>query len=236
MPVTFIECDQSSLQSVEAAARKFLADFDTLDLLFANAGIMAVPPALTQDGYEIQFGTNHMAHALLLKFLLPLMIRTARAGRDVRIITTSSSAFQGSGGIVYDTIKTPQNMFFGHFRRYMQSKLANTLYSQKIADLHPDIMSCSIQPGAVATDIGGSHLGLLDKIFMTVSTRGQYLTPEEGAYNMCWVATTPRRNLVNGGYYEPVGWPGTMTALSQEKTARDELWQWTQGELERFNV
>ncbi|KAH6696970.1 oxidoreductase [Plectosphaerella plurivora] len=236
VPVTFMECDLSSLSSVAAMSRKFLSVFDRLDIFFANAGIMAVPPALTKDGYEVQFGTNHMGHALMLKYLLPLMAKTAAAGRDVRIVTTSSSAFQGSSGIDYATIKTPQAMVFGHFRRYMQSKLANTLYSQKIADLYPDIISCSIQPGAVATDIAGTYFGLLDKLFTRLNTGGKYLTPEEGAYTMCWVATTKRENLKNGGYYEPVGWPGKMTKTAQDKAARDELWDWTQKELEGFKL
>lgn len=87
---------------------------------------MGLPPGLTVDGYEVQFGTNHMGHAMFLKYLLPLMDTTASTGRDVRLITTSSSAFQGASGIAYDTIKTSQSMFFGPFRRYMQSKLANT--------------------------------------------------------------------------------------------------------------
>ncbi|GFG10709.1 uncharacterized oxidoreductase C736.13 [Aspergillus udagawae] len=234
--ITFLECDLSSFQSVESAAKRFLADFDILDILFANAGIMAVPPGLTKDGYEVQFGTNHMGHALLLKYLLPIMARTASIGRDVRLITTTSSAFQGASGIAYDTIKTPQKGIFGHFRRYMQSKLANTLYSQKIAELYPEIMSCSVQPGAVATDIGGNHLGTLDKVFIAINTRGKTLTPDEGAYNMCWVATTKRENLTNGAYYEPVGWPGTMTKISQDEAARNQLWEWTQKELEKYKI
>ncbi|KAB8075512.1 hypothetical protein BDV29DRAFT_155593 [Aspergillus leporis] len=121
--ITFLECDLSSFQSVEAAAKRFLADFDMLDILFANAGIMAVPPGHTKDGYEVQFGTNHIGHALLLKYLLPLMAKTAGTGRDVRLVTTTSSAFQGASMVAYDTIKTPQNGFFGHWSRYMQSKL-----------------------------------------------------------------------------------------------------------------
>jgi NAD(P)-dependent dehydrogenase (short-subunit alcohol dehydrogenase family) len=102
--ITFLECDQSSLQSVKIAAEKFLAAFDTLDILFANAGVMGLAPALTVDGYEVQFGTNHMGHALFLKYLLPLMAKTASTGCDVRLITTSSSAFQGASGIAYDAI------------------------------------------------------------------------------------------------------------------------------------
>lgn len=236
LPVTYLECDQSSLQSVKAIAERFLASFDKLDILFANAGVMGLPPSLTIDGYEMQFGTNHMGHALLLKYLLPLMDKTARTGRDVRLVTTSSSAFQGSYGITYDTIKTPQDMFFGHFRRYMNSKLANTLYSQKIAEVYPEIISCSVQPGAVATDIGGTDQGFLVNLLKRLGTGGKYLTPEEGAYNMCWVATTDRGNLRNGAYYEPVGWLGSMTKIAEDQEARNELWEWTQRELEEYKV
>jgi NAD(P)-dependent dehydrogenase (short-subunit alcohol dehydrogenase family) len=197
---------------------------------------MGLPPALTADGFEIQFGTNHMGHALWLKCLLPLMAKTARAGRDVRLITTTSSAFQGSYGIAYDTIKTPQDMFFGPFRRYMQSKLANTLYSKKIAELYPEIMSCSVQPGAVATDIGGTDQGFFVGLLKRLGTGGKFLTPEEGAYNMCWVATTERGNLENGAYYEPVGWVGSMTSVSKDQAARNKLWEWTQKELEAYEI
>lgn len=68
----------------------------------------------------------------------------------------------------------------------------------------------------------------------TVSTGGNYLTSEQGAYNMCWVATTKRENLTNGAYYEPVGWPGAMTKISQDQAVRDQLWEWTQKELEGY--
>ncbi|KAM0715201.1 hypothetical protein Q7P37_009666 [Cladosporium fusiforme] len=236
LSISFLECDQSSLESVAAVAHNFLANFDTLDILFANAGVMALPPGLTKDGYEVQFGTNHMGHALLLKYLLPLMVSTASTGRDVRLVTTTSSAFQGSYGIAYDTIKTTQNAFFGHFRRYMQSKLANTLYAQKVAQLYPEIMSCSVQPGAVATDIGSGQLGMLGELLKVIGTGGKYLTSEEGAYNMCWVATTQRENLKNGAYYEPVGWLGTMTAVSKDQVAIDRLWDWTQQELGEYKT
>ena len=234
--ITFLECDQSSLRSVKATAETFLATFNTLDILFANAGVMGLPPALTTDGYEVQFGTNHMGHALLLKYLLPLMTKTASTGRDVRLITTTSSAFQASYGIGYDTIKTPQDMFFGPFRRYMQSKLANTLYAQKIAELYPSIMSCSVQPGAVATDIGAANQGFFLSLLKRLGTGGLVLTPEQGAYNMCWVATTKRENLENGAYYEPVGWLGTMTKIAKDQIARDQLWDWTQKELEGYET
>lgn len=59
MPLTFLERDQSSLQSVEAVAKNFLAAFHTLGIFFANAGVMTLPPGLSKDGYETQFAINH---------------------------------------------------------------------------------------------------------------------------------------------------------------------------------
>lgn len=159
------------------------------------------------------------------------MQKTASACRDVRLVTTTSSAFQGSYGIAYDTLKTPQNPLFGHFHRYMQSQLANTLYTAKIAELYLEIMSCSVQPGAVATGIGSGNLGVLGELMKVVSTRGRPLTPEQGAWNMCWVATTARENLVSGAYYEPAGWRGSLTGVAGDQAARNKLWEWTGEEL-----
>lgn len=73
---------------------------------------MATPPGLTKDGYEIQFGTNHVGHALLIKLLLPTMIETAKLpGADVRVISLSSEGAAGhpSGGIIFKDLKTTQS-------------------------------------------------------------------------------------------------------------------------------
>src|SRR6187402_1874653 len=77
--LTLIQMDLASLSSVQAAAKQFLTFSPRLDILMNNAGIMAVPAQLTADGYEIQFGTNHLGHALLTKLLLPTMLHTAQS-------------------------------------------------------------------------------------------------------------------------------------------------------------
>ena len=68
---------------------------------------MALPPGLTADGYEVQFGTNQLGHAALVKPLLPVMEATAKQGRDVQIIWNSSLGYRGSPGIDFATLKTP---------------------------------------------------------------------------------------------------------------------------------
>ena len=147
VPVTFIQCDLADLKSVQAAAQRFLGQADRLDVLYANAGVMALPPSQTKDGYETQFGTNHMGHALLIKLLLPLMLRTAEEPQsDVRIINVSSIAYKQAPkeGIAFDTLKTPQADLGslipgGKWARYGQSKLANMLYTRELAQRHPKI-------------------------------------------------------------------------------------------------
>ncbi|KAH7016672.1 hypothetical protein EDB80DRAFT_888023 [Ilyonectria destructans] len=76
-PISFIQLDLGSFASIKAAAASFTASSDRLDILINNAGIMATPERLTEDGYEIQLGTNHLGPALLTKLLLPTLKATA---------------------------------------------------------------------------------------------------------------------------------------------------------------
>lgn len=92
--LTFLEMDLCSLASVKAAAQKFARK--RLDVLLCNAGIMAVPPALSKDGYEIQFATNHLGHAMLIQQLLPVMLESAKIpGADIRIVCLTSDGWAG---------------------------------------------------------------------------------------------------------------------------------------------
>lgn len=88
----FLECDFTVLGSVQACAKRFLSSTDRLDILMCNAGIMAVPAAMTKDGYEVQFGTNHMAHALLIRLLMPKLLDTANQGGEARLVINTSLA------------------------------------------------------------------------------------------------------------------------------------------------
>lgn len=108
VPCSFVRADLASLASVKTAAADFLSKESRLDLFFANAGVMALPPGLTEDGYEVQFGTNHVGHAALVKLLLPTMEATAQRGNDVRIIWNTSDGYKLASGIEFAGLKTPQ--------------------------------------------------------------------------------------------------------------------------------
>lgn len=105
--LTFLEMDFTSLESVKTGINKFT--HDRLDILMCNAGVMAVPPAVSKDGFEMHFAVNHLAHAMTIHRLLPVLNKTAEMpNSDVRVICLTSEAWRGhpSGGVVYDKIRT----------------------------------------------------------------------------------------------------------------------------------
>lgn len=242
VPVTFIPCDLANLKSVKSAAETFLAQSERLDVFYANAGIMAFSPQLTTDGYEIQFGTNHVGHALLIKLLLPILQRTAaQPNSDARIILSSSVAYKQAPkeGIAFDTLKTTQNNLGGlvpggKWSRYGQSKLANLLYAQALAKRYPDITSVAVHPGYVKTDLF-SDVSFMTALPVRIMAAGNWTPPEEGPYNQTWAGTTTKEHLKNGAYYVPLAKQGGLeTPQSRDTGLADRLWEWTEKELATY--
>lgn len=229
-----IKLDLSSLESTRAAAETIISQTSRLDILFNNAGIALTPPALTKDGYESQFGINHLGHAMLTQLLLPLMLQTAATAplKSVRIINISSSAHGRTvpDGLALDEVKT--DMSTRHTGvRYGQSKVANILFAKKLALLYPSITSVSLHPGFVATEIntgkgGGSWwLNLLIKN----AVRWVGFTVEDGTKNQLWAGVAPE--VESGKYYDPIGVVKEGSNWVRDETKREELWQWTEKEL-----
>lgn len=241
VPVTFIKNDISSLQSTQEAANTFKAASDRLDILMLNAGIMALPAATSVDGYETHFATNHLGHALLIKLLMPTMQQTAKIpGADVRLISLSSLAYETapSQGIDFDTLKSEQARLgiplMAKWVRYGQSKLANLLYVQQLAQQYPEITSVAIHPGIIRTGLV-ENLGFVDRVTMSVKFAGQFTPLEKGPWNQCWAALVGKAELKNGGYYTPIGKltvPTTKAGKDAELSRK--LWEWTQKELTSY--
>ncbi|KAI0550360.1 putative short-chain dehydrogenase [Xylaria curta] len=238
--LTFLEMDFLSLASVKNGCDQFI--HDRLDILMCNAGIMFKPPALSKDGYEATFATNHLAHALIIKQLLPTMLKTAEnPGADVRLINLTSEGWSGHPreGINFSTLQTTQNAMFGKFTRYGQSKLANVVYAAEVARRYPQIVAVSVHPGVVKTDLvntlSASEKALVygANFLMGVSL----MKEEQGCLSQLWVAAGARRDeLVNGAYYRPVG---VMSNSQLDKIAKSEefankLWTWTDEAVAKF--
>lgn len=181
--LTFLELDLSSLATIKPALKMFT--HDRLDILMCNAGVMAKPPQLSKDGYEIQFATNHIGHALIIKTLLPILIRTSeQPGSDVRIVCNTSEGWRAhpKGGIQFDRLRTVQEVpLIGQWVRYGQSKLANIVYARELAKRYPGITSASIHPGVISTSLVG-NLGFADKmmVYLPTAAQGKFLTVDQG--------------------------------------------------------
>lgn len=239
--VEFLELDLASFASVKAAAEKVLSENDRLDVLLNNAGVMALPPGTTQEGYEIQFGTNHMGHALLTRRLMPLLLTTAEAGREVRVVNLSSAAEQiGAlrGQISFDQLKTDMRNVHTYMR-YGQSKLANVLFTRELAKRYPSVTSVAVHPGRVRTQLldtffqkrtlAGWLQGFMDAIVM--------MPVEKGALSQLWAASDNNKDkngqprVHSGSYYWPVGWKQAGSKLSRDAQLAGKLWEWQEKEF-----
>ena len=231
-PIKILELDLSSLESVKRAAAKFKEEAGRLDVLMLNAGIMAAPPAQTTDGYEVQFGSNYLGHALLAKLLLPVMSTTAsKPDADVRIImlTSFGHTHAPKEGIAFDTLKT-HGEILGPYGRYGQSKLAQILWVRKMARLYPQFTLSAIHPGVVSTNLTAGATGSSYAVQALLGIAKRFTTSvEKGARNQLWASVS--KDVVSGEYYEPVGIGGGASELGKNDELAERLWDWTEEEL-----
>lgn len=253
--IQFIHCDLASLASVQQAAHTFLqrekkrvgeAGQPRLDLLILNAGIMATPAGLTEDGYEVQFGTNHLGHFLLSKILLPtLLASTKLPNADVRVISMSSLAHIFTlpwRGIPFDSLQSSMP-WSPTLLRYAQSKLANILLVKEIHRRYSaeGITSVAVHPGAVDTELYRTVISTWGWLGSAVdmSRRLTYFSVEDGAKGQLWAATAPlgeKAGQVKGGeYYEPLALSGQGSPLSNNAELATKLWKWSEKEVGKYN-
>ncbi|KAL5598152.1 hypothetical protein FOBRF1_011945 [Fusarium oxysporum] len=232
-PIKFVKIDLASFKSIRDAAKVFTQESDRLDILLLNGGIMSVPPGTTDDGYEIQFGTNHMGHALLTKLLLPTLLRTADKGADVRVTVLASSAHQYAPpeGIKFDTLKS-QALQMGTITRYGQSKLANALFAKELARRYPQLTTASLQPGLVTTNLANtmSDNSWIMRLAWKLTTLFIGVDVPTGTLNQLWASTS--KDVVSGTYYEPIGRTGLGKPHTNDRALAAKLWDWTEKELE----
>lgn len=223
------------MQSAKAAAIEISKSTDRLDLLFLNAGVSITAPELTKEGYEWQFGVNYLAHASFTQHLMPLLLKTAHFSpqSDVRIITVASEAaklFAPKTGFVLDEVKTDMSSYSG-MTRYGQSKLANILFTKKLAQLYPSVTSVSIHPGLVRTENEGkgNGAGWWFKPVWKALLLFTGISVQEGAKTQLWAATA--EGVESGRFYMPVGKEDAGGAFGRDQGKIDELWSWTEKEL-----
>jgi NAD(P)-dependent dehydrogenase (short-subunit alcohol dehydrogenase family) len=223
--------DLASLASVRAFAARMQRELPRLDLLVNNAGIMAIPRALTADGFEMQLGTNHLGHFALTGLLLSKLLATS----DSRVVTLSSGVHH-YGRIDFDDLMGERR--YDKWRAYCQSKLANLLFAleldRRLRRAAAATLSVAAHPGYAATNLQyvGPELtrSKVARAFMSVGNAVLAQSAEMGAHPTLRAATDPSAS--GGQYYGPGGFRelrGAPVLVKPNRRAQDgesaaQLW------------
>jgi NAD(P)-dependent dehydrogenase (short-subunit alcohol dehydrogenase family) len=236
-----VELDLANLKSVRACADRLLAKREALDAVIANAGVMATPFGHTADGFETQFGTNHLGHFVLVNRIASLI----RNGG--RLINLSSSGHRYAKVDLEDPNfeRTPYEPFVA----YGRSKTANILFAVAFDKRHRDrgVRAAAVHPGGILTELGryvesGRLEKIVEEINQQLAAQGkgpfQWKSIPQGAATSVWAAVVAPADEIGGRYCENchvgriVGDDVTITAISEgvrgyalDATNAEALWK-----------
>ncbi|MFC1415895.1 oxidoreductase [Streptacidiphilus cavernicola] len=220
--------DLASLASVRAAAAEAHQRFDRLDLLINNAGVMIPPHQRTADGFELQFGTNHLGHFALTGLLLDLL----RDTEGSRVVVVSSLAHKRArSGINFDDLQSERH--YSRMGAYVQSKMANLMFmyalQRRLAGSDARTIALAAHPGFSATELTRYVPGPLQSLNTLVGTPFAQ-PPALGALPALRAATDP--SAMGAHYYGPDGPFETRglpvlkasIAVAHNRAAQERLW------------
>ena len=218
-----IPLDLASLASVRTFAESFGAKYDRLDLLINNAGVMVPPYTETEDGFELQFGANHLGHFALTGHLLERLL----AAQGSRVVTVSSSAHR-MGELDFENLQAEGG--YKPWRAYGRSKLANLLFTLELQNrleaAHADTVAVAAHPGGTKTNLQSNMSALWRPLLNLIMQE-----PAMGALPTLYAATAPgvRGNDYYGpdGFQEIRGYPARVdsSAPSQDVGVARQLWE-----------
>ncbi|WP_094558950.1 oxidoreductase [Synechococcus sp. 8F6] len=222
-----LELDLADLDSVVRASTTVAERHGRLDLLLNNAGVMAPPRQLTRQGFELQFGVNHLGHYALTRLLLPLL--EASAGARVVQVTSGAQYF---GRLDFDDLQGERR--YDRWAAYGQSKLANVVLAHELQRRSPGLLSAAAHPGLARTNLQpasiaasgarfeGTIYRLLDPLFQSAA---------QGALPQLFAATAAEAEPA--GHYGPNqfggmrGWPAAVrpAPAALDPAQGERLWQ-----------
>jgi len=197
--VTVQALDLSSLESVRSAAAELRASHPRIDLLINNAGVMYTPKQTTADGFELQFGTNHLGHFALTGLLLDRLLPVPGS----RVVTVSSNGHRIRAAIHFDDLQWKNS--YGRAAAYGQSKLANIMFTyelQRRLASHGTTIAVAGHPGVANTELPRSTPAIV-RVPLTLVAPLITQRPEMGALPAVRAATDPA--VLGGQYYGPGG-------------------------------
>lgn len=194
------ELDLTSLSSIRTAAEALKARFDKIDLLINNAGVMTTPKGTTADGFELQFGTNHLGHFALTGLLFDNILDIPGS----RIVTVSSNGHKMGGAIHWDDLQWERS--YNRMGAYTQSKLANLLFTYELQRrLAPrgKTIAVAAHPGTSTTELARNLPRPVERAFLAAAPVLFAQTADRGALPTLRAATDP--GVLGGQYYGPDG-------------------------------
>ncbi|MDE1007950.1 MAG: SDR family NAD(P)-dependent oxidoreductase [Paraburkholderia fungorum] len=203
--IDLVELDLANLASVRACADKLLAQGQPFDIIIANAGVMATPFGKTADGFEMQFGTNHLGHFVLVNRLASLI----RSGGRVVVLASSGHRFADVDLDDPGFERTPYDPFVA----YGRAKTANVLFAVAFDQRHRvrGVRAAAVHPGGIHTELA-RHMdesqitALLERINSQLAAEGQgpfqFKTIPQGAATSVWAAVVAAAEDVGGRYCE----------------------------------
>jgi NAD(P)-dependent dehydrogenase (short-subunit alcohol dehydrogenase family) len=204
-PVRVLELSLDSLASVRKAAEQFLSLSSKLNILIDNAGVMACPKGKTVDGFETQWGTNHLGHFLLFQLLKPALLASATPSFASRVISVSSTGHKMVEKIDLDDLGW-DNREYEDFKAYGQSKLSNVYFANELDRRYGamNLHGWSLHPGSIPTELG-RHLKnhpLQQQVSQDQTYQKSRKSPEQGAATQVWAACAKELEGKGGKYLE----------------------------------
>lgn len=205
------------MDSIRELGARFLKTYGRLDVLVNNAGIYASERQLTVDGLESTFATNHLAYFLLTNLLLDIF----KASAPSRIVSVSSEA-QSRGVIDFDDLQSRKR--YGGFKAYMQSKLANVLFTYELARClqGTGVTANCLHPGAVRSEFARDVGGLM-KLMMRLF-KSRMVSPEQGARTSVYLASSAEVAGITVQYFVDCK-PARSSELSYDLEVARRLWE-----------
>ena len=222
---TAVECELGDWQSVRNCAESIKATGQPIDVLIANAGIMAPKELVLHHGLEAQFAINHMGHFVLVHHLLE-QVRRAEGGRIVLVSSDAHKVFATSkAGIEFDTLDGSSGN--RPWRFYGQSKLANVLHAKALAArLEGGAATANaLNPGVIKTGLG-REAGIANSVAYFLSKPISFTIPQ-GAATTCYVATSPELEGVSGQYFARCR-RGRNNRLADNAELVERLWSYSE--------
>ncbi len=228
--VRYLVADLALMREVRDLAREFLTEYPRLDILVNNAGAIFPQRTVTKEGLEQTWALNHLSYFLLTHQLMPALL----AAPTARVINVSSDAHFAARGV---HIEDPmfERRRYSAFAAYSQSKLANVMFTAALARRlrNTTITANALHPGAVATNFGIGHGGIVSALFKLA--RPFMLTPEQGAQTTIYLATSDAVQHTSGAYFDRCKTKPPSPA-ARDVNAQEQLWALSEQHIMRVSL